>query len=293
MKAQARKLQQQGTHGDTVLAHINPMEARLLDLLADGKADGGGINPVTGLLSFGNTDGESGRSGGDANPGGVGGGPAGGQTGGGLGGNTDAGIGGRDGGYGDGGYAGSANQRAAEALGAYYQDNYIGGMLDSPYAPKDTWERVWQEMWNPSVPNDRWGKPTANQMGFLRDVVGLMTGGPMKAAMGLGAAMGRAQSPAEQAKSMAHNQALGAINSTGRDTDFGSDYPTPNTGAVPSLLGDFQPQTVSSGGTTDNASPATGSQGLLVIAPDEDRKKKAQQLASFIWSGEINPRNWL
>jgi hypothetical protein len=102
-KKTAHALQAMGTHGDDILAHINAKEATLLDMLADGRLDGGGTNKRTGLKAFGNTDGESGRSGGDANPGGVGGGPTGGQTGGGLGGNTAGGLGGLSGGYGGAG----------------------------------------------------------------------------------------------------------------------------------------------------------------------------------------------
>lgn len=102
-KKTAKALQAMGTKGDNILAHINAEEATLLDMLADGKLDGGGINPTTGLKSFGMADGESGRSGGDANAGGVGGGPTGGQTGGGIGGNTAGGQGGLGGGYGGAG----------------------------------------------------------------------------------------------------------------------------------------------------------------------------------------------
>lgn len=121
----AKKLQAMGTNGDDILAHINKAEAHLLDVLADGKADGGGRNPKTGLRSYGMTDGESGGFGGssgqDSNPGGVGGGPAGGNTGGGIGGNTDGGLGGQGGGYdgstvdGRGNYAGMAQAAPAQA----------------------------------------------------------------------------------------------------------------------------------------------------------------------------------
>jgi hypothetical protein len=212
----AARLQKAGTHGDTVLAHINPAEARLLDALADGLLDGGGRNPKTGLLSFGMSDGESGR-GGDSNPGGVGGGPAGGQTGGGIGGNTSDGQGGLGGGYGDNGYAGSANQRAAQALGDYYQDNYIGGMLDSPYAAKDTWQRVLQEYVNPSVRTPgRLSAPTAAGPGIMGSFVSQIAGGPFSAAMGIGAAMGRASSKATQEASAAEMGARGSRNSTGQ-----------------------------------------------------------------------------
>lgn len=251
LRKTARKLERLGTHGDTVLAHINPEERDLLDRLSDGKLDGGGVNRHTGLLSFGMADGESGGFGGssgqDSNPGGVGGGPAGGQTGGGIGGNTSDGQGGLGGGYGDHGYQGSVNQRKAEELGNYYRDNYIQGYVDSPYAPKDTWMRVLQEWAYPSVPTSRFGAPTAKDPGIVGTMVGHLAGGPMSAVMGVGGAMGRAQSPAAQAESMAHNQALGSQNSTGQDRDssdgLGSQRPGGSSGSTVNqgLLGDQTP----------------------------------------------------
>jgi hypothetical protein len=75
-KKVAKELQEMGADGDDILAHINPNEATLLDMLADGRLDGGGINPLTGLKSFGMADAE-GPSGKDSNPGGVAGGPVG------------------------------------------------------------------------------------------------------------------------------------------------------------------------------------------------------------------------
>lgn len=225
----ARRLQRAGTHGDTVLAHINPQERDLLDLLADGLLDGGGRNPTTGLLSFGMSDGEAGGFGGssgtDSNPGGVGGGPAGGNTGGGIGGNTDGGQGGRDGGYGGLGYSGSRNQKAAEALGDYYRDTYIHGMLDNPYAPKDTWQRVWQEYWNPSIaPPGRYSPPTATHPGifgsFISQITPTLSVGPVGVnafgiGMNIGGAMGRASSPATQAANAAAESARSGVNSGG------------------------------------------------------------------------------
>lgn len=44
----ARRVQAAGRMGDSVLAHINPAEARLLDRVTDG----GSVNPDTGLLEF-------------------------------------------------------------------------------------------------------------------------------------------------------------------------------------------------------------------------------------------------
>jgi len=221
-KADAARLQRAGTKGDTILAHINPQEAGLLDVLADGLLDAGGRNPRTGLLSFGKSDAESGRSGGDANAGGVGGGPAGGNTGGGIGGNTDDGTGGRSGGYGENGYGGSRGQQAAVDLGNYYRDTYINGMVDNPYAAKDTWARVFQEYFSPSVQTPgRYGAPNVHGPGIVGTAISSMIGGPMSGLMGLGAAMGRAQSPAQQAASMAESQALGSRNSSGNDARLG------------------------------------------------------------------------
>lgn len=231
-------LAEAGRRGDDRVTKLIPAEAALL------KAHGGSgtINPATGWREYGNTDGESGRSGGDANPGGVGGGPAGGQTGGGLGGNTADGQGGLGGGYGDNGYAGSANQKKAEELGNYYRDNYIDGIVDTPYAPKDTWMRVWQEFWNPSVPTNRYGPTTKHDMGIMGTVVNKLSGTPMGAVMGVGAAMGRAQSPEQQEASMAHNQSLGSQNSTGQDhDDFGSARAGGSSSVNTGLLGEKAP----------------------------------------------------
>lgn len=295
----ARRLQKMGTNGDTVLAHINPQERDLLDMLSDGKLDGGGINPHTGLLSFGMTDGESGGFGGssgqDSNPGGVGGGPAGGNTGGGIGGNTDGGQGGRDGGYGSYGYNGSVNQRKAQELGDYYRDTYINGIVDNPYAPKDTWMRVLQEWAYPSVPTNRFGMPTAKDPGIVGTAVGHLAGGPMSAVMGVGAAMGRAQSPEAQAASMAHNQSMGAQNSTGRDQDtsdgLGSARPGGSSNTNTGLLGDQTP-----GGERSEVPTMDVNKGTLstVGSLTKDNQNSTPEfmpqliqnaLADYIWRG--------
>lgn len=48
MQDMAEKIRQQGTGGDTVLAHINPSEQRFLE-----QNTGGSINPITGLPEYG------------------------------------------------------------------------------------------------------------------------------------------------------------------------------------------------------------------------------------------------
>jgi hypothetical protein len=234
----AQRLQRAGTMGDTVLAHINPQEASLLDVLADGLADGGGRNPTTGLLSFGNTDGESGRSGGDANPGGVGGGPAGGNTGGGLGGNTAGGMGGLGGGYdgstvdGFGNFTGPANRGQ---LGYRTYDptrTRIESLLAAPnfrepgvnlgrYDQRDTFGRLVQEYRRPSIaPPGRLSPPNRHGPGIMGSFVSQVAGGPFGLAMGIGGAMGRASSPETQAASAAEDAARSATNSTGVERDI-------------------------------------------------------------------------
>ena len=48
VQALAQRLQAMGRNGDTILAHINPAEAALLDRVTDG----GSVNPRTGLFEF-------------------------------------------------------------------------------------------------------------------------------------------------------------------------------------------------------------------------------------------------
>ena len=48
IREMAALLQNMGRGGDTILAHINPEEAMLLDAVTDG----GSINPVTGMPEF-------------------------------------------------------------------------------------------------------------------------------------------------------------------------------------------------------------------------------------------------
>jgi len=56
-RLQSLDLQSMGRNGDTLLAHITPAEARLLDTVTDG----GSINPQTGLLEFFTTGGFASR----------------------------------------------------------------------------------------------------------------------------------------------------------------------------------------------------------------------------------------
>jgi hypothetical protein len=247
----ALRLQAAGTHGDTVLAHINPAEARLLDQLADGLLDGGGRNPTTGLLSFGMSDGESGR-GGDSNPGGVGGGPAGGNTGGGIGGNTADGMGGLGGGYGGSevnGYGGFRDQYGLagdvyskpgianlslaqmEAIAKQINDDIdtdYQGMFGTGFnSRQDGWSspntfgRLAQELWAGPAYNapGRYGMPNGIGPGVVGTAIGSFVGGPMSMGMRVGDAMGRAQSQQARDDTAAGYGALGAHNSTGQDRD--------------------------------------------------------------------------
>ena len=72
LKGMASLLQQYGRNGDTILAHINPKEAMLLDRVSGG----GSMNPMTGMPEFFNGDDDTdggdagGAVGGEDNPGG-------------------------------------------------------------------------------------------------------------------------------------------------------------------------------------------------------------------------------
>jgi hypothetical protein len=251
-KADALRLQSKGRMGDTILAHINPAEARLLDQLADGLLDGGGRNPKTGLLSFGMSDSE-GPSGHDSNPGGVGGGPAGGQTGGGIGGNTAGGLGGSGGGY-DGstvnGYGGYTDGwGGVNAFGVNMSKPSIANMTldqiqsvlkdtwdtidedrfgawagrdkpkrDDGWAPQDTAFRALQEWWEgpPAGVPGRFGMPNAKGPGLLGTAITNLSGPYMSAVLGVGGAMGRASSQATQEASAAEMSSRGSRNSTGQ-----------------------------------------------------------------------------
>lgn len=118
----AQRVQDAGRNGDTLLAHINPQEARLLDRVTDGAS----VNPRTGVLEFwdaggSDADGGSGGSGPGGNGPDGGNGQGGGNGGGGNGGGdsdpgsgSDADVGGPSGPSGVGGL-GSGNLGALSA----------------------------------------------------------------------------------------------------------------------------------------------------------------------------------
>lgn len=238
-------LAEAGRRGDDRVTLLIPEEAALL------KARGGAgtRNPASGLLEFyGDSPGTSGGGGGEGGDNGVGG-PGNGSAGTGPGqgpGPGDAGYGGDYGGYSSGVGYGFSNYGTPAGLSYSDISNFggigapgagsigpggdmsnfagsIGGLtaagIEAGYAPKDTWMRVLQEYFTPSVKTSPYGRTTGMNLGIMGAAVGKLAGGPMSGLMGIGAAMGRAQSPAEQAASMAHNQALGAQNSTGQDRD--------------------------------------------------------------------------
>jgi hypothetical protein len=243
----AQRLQAAGTHGDTVLAHINPQEAHLLDVLADGLADGGGHNPTSGLLSFGMSDAESGgfggSSGNDSNPGGYGGGPAGGNTGGGLGGNTSDGSGGMSGnnyGVTEAQYASIAKQ-LNDDIDSNYQGMFGTGFTDRTdgWGRPDTGYRALQEAWYGPAYNapGRYGMPTGIGPGVVGTAIGSMVGGPMSLGMRMGDAMGRAQSQQERDNTAAGFGALGAHNSTGQDRNSSDGLGSRSAGLVSGSAG--------------------------------------------------------
>lgn len=75
MRVEGRRMAQHGRHGDTMLAHINPQEARMLRA----RGGSGTINPDTGLMEFYDADAKD-RG---MDPGGMGGNSGGSNTGGG------------------------------------------------------------------------------------------------------------------------------------------------------------------------------------------------------------------
>ena len=108
LKGMASLLQQYGRNGDTMLAHINPREAMLLDRVSGG----GSMNPMTGMPEFFNGDDDTdggdagGAVGGEDNPGGESGDTDGGDAGGAVG--SEDNPGGESG----GGFAGDAEDDA-------------------------------------------------------------------------------------------------------------------------------------------------------------------------------------
>lgn len=210
-----------GRNGDTMLAHITPSEAEHLKR----RGGSGTRNPHTGLLEFWGGDNDGGMSGGEGSDsvgnGGMSGDSKGGDTmGGGEAGSNDRG-GFLGGGVGPGGFfsagedLGKESEISERSGGVNWNDYDIAN-----YSKPGTFGRLGQELVDPSVKASRWGAPTAQAMGFLGPAMGVLAGPAFGALMGLGAAMGRAQSPAEQAASMAEQAATGSKNSTGQDNTY-------------------------------------------------------------------------
>lgn len=250
LRADAARLRKLGTKGDTVLAHINPREAALLDWLPDRRINNP-VNPRTGLPTFsdGSGQGTSGGGGGDDGNNGAGsvGGPGGSTSGGGsVGGPGDPGPGSS---YSSGAGYGFSDAPASPGFGPNGEGLSIGdvsgfggppsatigpngeGMdsfaspvgaltsfgIESTYAPLGTWTRRFQELVSPSRPHERWGAPTGANPNAARTVAGILGGGLLSGLMGFGAAMDRAATPEERAASMAEQEARGRENSTGHD----------------------------------------------------------------------------
>lgn len=219
LRAAAERLRRHGTRGDTILAHINPREAWLLDWLPDRRIDRP-RNRVTGLPTFSDEDDGSSDMGpgGSSGPGGQGVSP------GGLGGTNGMGPDTAN----DGGAPSTAFDINDPSMGWDAPEDEISFSATQPdwntydfvnYAPRGTVRRALQEMWSPSIPSPRLGPPTGTNPGFLSGMVGLIAGGPIGMAMRAGAALGRAQTPEEQAASAREMAAIGARNSGGGEWD--------------------------------------------------------------------------
>jgi hypothetical protein len=295
-------LAEAGRRGDDRVTLLIPEEAALL------KARGGAgtRNPASGLLEY-NTAGGGGGEGGDNGVGGPGNGSAG--TGPGQGPASDAGgYGGA--GYGIGGYTGFDNFANDTSMYAGAPESTIsdhnGSVNWSEYAfngykPSDTWGRVLQEYFSPTVSVSKYGPTTGANLGIMGAMAGMLAGGPMSGLMGIGAAMGRAQSPAEQAASMAHNQAMGAQNSTGQDRDSHTGLSfaeldarnVPGAASGASTAGLLGEQLGVGGGGTSTTAPGVPTVTPGGLATTDDRNNTLtglpvpvqNLLADYIWRG--------
>jgi hypothetical protein len=188
-------LERYGRHGDTLLAHITPSEAKHLQA----RGGAGTRNPVTGLLEFWGGDdsgddggGMSGSEGSDSVGGGYGGGSdVGNDTN--PGGDNDGG-GGLGGGWGPGGFFSQGEDLSKESEIGQYGNGYVNWTeYERPdLAPKNTFDRFRQEVRQPSVPQSRLSMPTGMAPGILGPMVGLLGGPVMAGLMAIGGAMGRA-----------------------------------------------------------------------------------------------------
>lgn len=240
VKIMAGMVQGFGRKGDTMLAHINPKEAAMLEKKRGAK--GPSYNPTTGIREFwsdndGGRDDNNGPGGGgrgestaagegSASTSGVGDGTAGtGNNGrGDNGGGGSSFGGGLRGGYGPGGFFSenedfSREDEISERAGGVNWNDY----QMQNYKEAGTLGRLGQELTNPSIATSRMGMPNAQQYGILGPAMAMFGGPVMGLAMMAGAAMGRAQTPAEQAASMAEMSERGAKNSTGQDHSVQAD----------------------------------------------------------------------
>lgn len=238
-------LAHKGRRGDTLLVHLDPVEAETL------KAAGGSgaINPRTGLREF-EDDAGNGNPGGGHN--GDGAASNGGYGGGSSSASGPSGPGDNDGGY-TSNYAGHmgfgfSTPDPTSISGFGMQDkNTIGpggnmesfaspagaltgyGVNQESYAPKDSWTRLGQEIMDAvkglvNTPQSfleslmgPLGPPTAEDPGIVGNVISQVIGGPFGPAMAVGGAISRASSPEAQAAQQAELSEQGAKNSTGND----------------------------------------------------------------------------
>ena len=120
LKGMASLLQQYGRNGDTILAHINPREAMLLNNVTDG----GSMNPMTGMPEFFEGLGSDDTDGGDAG-GAVGGaGDPGGDPGGNPGDDDPGGMGGAENMAEFGGYSPSGDDSGGQEMDDFDPDGY-------------------------------------------------------------------------------------------------------------------------------------------------------------------------
>lgn len=261
-------LAEAGRRGDTLITDINAAEAKLLKR----RGGAGTRNPRTGLLEFYGDGSSDDSSHGDGN-GGLGDAATGSNNGPGDNGNGTY-SGGGYGGY--GGYTDFSGWGTDPSMGPNAREDEIGNYSQNGgyvnwsdyamngYKPADTWGRVLQEYFSPSVPTSKYGPTTGANLGIAGAIAGGLVGGPMSGLMGLGAAMGRAQSPESQRASMAEMSSRGGMNSTGNDTGL-SGAASSAAGAASGARTSGLPGNALAGGTPagQTVDPVTG----LIVAP--------------------------
>ena len=295
-KALARALAKHGRNGDTVLAHITPKEAALLDRVTDG----GSINPITGLPEF--FDGDVGDPG-DPGEGNADSGNSGGGTGdvGSLGGvgedsdanaEADAAEGGQGGGTGTGFLDAIADVENANDVNSF--DIGLGDPVGPDAAPGFLENPLgWLEGWL----NEDEGKNLAGVMsGFV---------GPLGGFVALGNAAANAAEEAGFSVDRGHDAADYGGDGTGGEADGGFDdngdgvndnltNPAAETVAEDGYVSPYQggDRIADAGYTRGGLTPEIIKRAIAQQGNQRKQQELAQQLAGQAIGGVQLPGNY-